>query len=126
MVDTFAFFHMFSSLLIAAAGLLSSTAYGALTYKGADISSLLTLESAGKSYKWTDGYKEGFEYILQKSGGNTARQRVWVNPSDGNYNLDYNVKLSKRVVAAGMKVYLDLHFRYISSPSRLALQAHLF
>jgi len=102
---------MFSSVLLAAAGLLSSTASAALTYKGADISSLLELEKSGHTYKWTNGYQESFEYILAKSGANTVRQRVWVNPSDGNYNLAYNLKLSKRVVAAGMGVYLDLHYR---------------
>lgn len=108
---------MLPSLFVAAAGLLSSTAYATLTYKGADISSLITLENQGKSYKWTDGYKESFEYILAKSGANSARQRVWVNPSNGDYNLDYNVKLSKRIVAAGMTVYLDLHYRYLVLPA---------
>lgn len=34
----------------------------------------------------------------------------WVNPSNGVCNLDYNVQLAKRVKAAGMSVYLDLHF----------------
>ena len=103
---------MLPSFLLTAAGLLSSTAYAALTYKGADISSLITLENQGKTYKWASGTQEWFEYILQKSGANTARQRLWVNPSDGVYNLEYNVKLSKRIHAAGMGVYLDLHYRY--------------
>ncbi|CAE6443028.1 unnamed protein product [Rhizoctonia solani] len=90
--------------------LCAERAAAALQYKGADISSLLMLESQGKTYKWTDGYVEGFEWILQKSGANSVRQRVWVNPSDGVYNLDYNVKLAKRVAATGMSVYLDLHY----------------
>lgn len=101
----------FSSLLVLAAGLFTTTAHASLKYKGADISSLIMLENAGHSYKWTTGYQEYFEYILAKSGANTARQRLWVNPSGGTYNLDYNVKLSKRIVAAGMEVYLDLHYR---------------
>ncbi|KAG8766420.1 hypothetical protein FRC12_006894 [Ceratobasidium sp. 428] len=96
--------------LIPLLSLLAERATAALQFKGADISSLLVLEAQGKKFKWTDGYVEGFEYILAKSGGNSARQRVWVNPSDGNYNLDYNVKLAKRVKAAGMSVYLDLHY----------------
>lgn len=37
------------------------------------------------------------------------RQRVWVNPSDGIYNLDYNIALAKRAGNAGLSVYLDLH-----------------
>lgn len=102
---------MRSSLTWLAAGLLS-TVSASLTYKGADISSLLLLEEEGITYKWTDGYVEAFEYILEKSGANTIRQRVWVNPSNGDYDLDYNLKLAKRVKAAGMDLYLDLHFRY--------------
>ncbi|CCO34640.1 arabinogalactan endo-1,4-beta-galactosidase [Rhizoctonia solani AG-1 IB] len=96
--------------LLPALALCAERAAAALKYKGADISSLLMLEGQGKTYKWTDGYVEGFEWILQKSGANSVRQRVWVNPSDGVYNLDYNVKLARRVKATGMSVYLDLHY----------------
>ena len=80
-----------------------------LQFKGADISSLLTLEKSGKSYKSTSGAVTPFEKLLAQSGANSVRQRVWVNPSDGVYNLDYNVQLAKRVKSAGMSVYLDLH-----------------
>lgn len=38
-----------------------------------------------------------------------CRQRVWVNPSDGIYGLDYNIALAKRAGNAGLSVYLDLH-----------------
>lgn len=37
-------------------------------------------------------------------------QRIWVNPSDGIYDLDYNIELAKRAGNAGLSVYLDLHF----------------
>jgi arabinogalactan endo-1,4-beta-galactosidase len=82
----------------------------ALTYKGADWSSVPVEEKAGKSYKNTAGTTQPFETILKASGANTVRQRIWVNPSDGNYNLDYNIKLAKRAKAAGLKIYLDLHY----------------
>lgn len=101
---------MFVSSLFLAAGLLSSTVSAGLAFKGAVISSLLTLESSGNSYKWTDGTTMAFEKILAKGGANSARQRVWVNPSNGVYDLDYSVELATRVKAAGMSVYLDLHF----------------
>jgi arabinogalactan endo-1,4-beta-galactosidase len=68
------------------------------------------LENSGKSYKTTSGTSQAFETILKSSGANTVRQRLWVNPSDGNYNLAYNVKLAQRAKAAGLSVYLDLHF----------------
>jgi arabinogalactan endo-1,4-beta-galactosidase len=81
-----------------------------LAYKGVDWSSTLTLEKSGKSFKTTDGKTAAFETILKSSGVNTVRQRLWVNPSDGVYNLAYNIELGKRAKAAGLGVYLDLHF----------------
>jgi len=39
-----------------------------------------------------------------------VRQRLWVNPDGGDYDIDYNVKLAKRAHALGLKVYLDIHF----------------
>ncbi|GAB7350983.1 hypothetical protein MBLNU459_g1480t1 [Dothideomycetes sp. NU459] len=101
---------MLRSLFLYATGLLAATASAGLTYKGADISSLLCLEGQGKSFKWTDGTPMALEKIIAKGGANSARQRLWVDPSSGYYNLDYNLKLAKRVKAAGMSVYLDLHF----------------
>jgi arabinogalactan endo-1,4-beta-galactosidase len=68
------------------------------------------LENSGKSYKTTSGTSQAFETILKSSGVNTVRQRLWVTPSDGNYNLAYNIKLAQRAKAAGLGVYLDMHF----------------
>lgn len=82
----------------------------ALTYKGVDWSSLLIEEAAGKSYKTTGGTTQPLETILKSSGVNTVRQRLWVNPSNGNYGLSYNLKLAQRAHAAGLNVYLDMHF----------------
>lgn len=82
----------------------------ALTYKGIDWSSVAVEEAAGKSYKSTTGTSGSLESIIKSSGANTVRQRLWVNPSGGNYNLAYNTKLAKRAQAAGLDVYLDIHF----------------
>ncbi|GAQ11110.1 probable arabinogalactan endo-beta-1,4-galactanase A [Aspergillus lentulus] len=90
--------------------LCHSLASASLAYRGADISSLLIEEKAGIKYKNVNGQTQPLENILKANGVNSVRQRVWVNPSDGSYNLDYNLKLAKRVKAAGMSVYLDLHF----------------
>lgn len=90
--------------------LLFSTVNAALKYKGADISSVLKLEGEGIKFKTTSGTVTPFEKILAQSGANSIRQRIWVNPSNGDYNLDYNVKLAQRVKNAGMSVYLDLHY----------------
>lgn len=100
---------MLPYLLLAAAQLFTSTS-AALTYNGVDISSLIVEEGKGVSYKNLAGTPENLETIISASGVNSVRQRVWVNPSDGSYDLDYNVKLAKRVQAKGMGTYLDLHY----------------
>lgn len=100
---------MLPTLLLAAASLLAP-ATAALTYRGADISSLIVEENSGISYKNSAGTTQVLETILSSAGINSVRQRVWVNPSDGNYNLAYNVKLAKRVQNQGMSTYLDLHY----------------
>ncbi len=85
-------------------------AVSALRYVGVDWSSVLVEERAGISYTSQSGANQPLERILADAGVNTVRQRVWVNPNDGNYNLDYNVKLAKRVQNQGMSTYLDLHY----------------
>ncbi|KAL6704083.1 hypothetical protein ACN47E_008746 [Coniothyrium glycines] len=90
--------------------LFTSSALAALPYKGVDWSSLLVQERAGKQYKNSAGTVQPLETILKANGINTVRQRIWVNPSDGNYNLDYNLALAKRAKAAGLKIYLDFHY----------------
>jgi arabinogalactan endo-1,4-beta-galactosidase len=81
----------------------------ALTYKGVDWSSLLVEEAAGRTYKTTGGTTEALQTILASSGVNTVRQRVWVNPSNGDYDLSYNLELAQLAHAAGLNIYLDLH-----------------
>lgn len=90
--------------------LFATSALAALPYKGADWSSALVEEKAGKVYKNAAGQTQPLENILKNSGVNTVRQRIWVNPSDGNYNLDYNLRLAARAKAAGLKIYLDFHY----------------
>ncbi|KAI0016076.1 family 53 glycosyl hydrolase [Xylariomycetidae sp. FL0641] len=82
----------------------------ALTYKGVDWSSVQVEEDSGILYTTTDGTTEPLESILAASGVNTLRQRVWVNPADGNYGLDYNLALAKRAQAAGLDLYIDLFY----------------
>ena len=78
----------------------------ALTYKGVDLSSIPLVESQG--VKYTDGGPaKPFETILTSHGSNTARIRVWTT---GQYNLQYGLKLAKRVKAAGMTLIVDLHY----------------
>lgn len=88
----------------------ATLATAALKYRGADISSVLTAEAAGTEYKNADGEVQPLELILKANEINSIRQRLWVGPEDGNYNLDYNLELAARVQDAGLSVYLDMHF----------------
>jgi arabinogalactan endo-1,4-beta-galactosidase len=47
---------------------------------------------------------------------NTARLRIWVNPEEGIYGLEYNIELAKRMVKKGFRVYLDFHFALVQKP----------
>ncbi|KAK5655463.1 hypothetical protein OQA88_5734 [Cercophora sp. LCS_1] len=99
------FVSSFTALL---AGL--STANAALQYKGVDWSSVIVEERAGVNYKNANGQAQPLERILADSGVNTVRQRIWVTPSGGVYNLDYNIQLARRAKAVGLGVYVNLHF----------------
>ncbi|CAO2653189.1 Nn.00g026000.m01.CDS01 [Neocucurbitaria sp. VM-36] len=90
--------------------LFATSALAALPHKGVDWSSLLIEEKAGKTYKNSNGQTQPLETILKASGVNMVRQRIWVNPSNGDYNLDYNIRLAKRAKAAGLPIYLDFHY----------------
>jgi len=79
-------------------------------YYGHDLSSVLMLESQGKTWKGTDGKTAKLETVVSAGGANFVRSRIWVNPSNGIYNLDYNLRLAKRVKDAGLAFYLDFHY----------------
>lgn len=89
---------------------LVAIASAMLTYKGVDWSSISIEEAGGYKYKTISGSEEPLETLLKDSGVNTVRQRLWVNPPNGTYNLDYNIKLAQRAKSAGLGVYVDMHF----------------
>jgi hypothetical protein len=78
----------------------------ALTYRGADISSVPVVEATGIHY--TDGgSSKAFENIVVAHGANAARVRVWTS---GQYNTVFALALGKRIKAAGMTLIVDLHY----------------
>ncbi|KAG6867575.1 hypothetical protein C0993_000988 [Termitomyces sp. T159_Od127] len=81
----------------------------ALTFHGADGSSLVNLENSGITYK-DSGVTTKFETILKNHGANLARIRIWTSTSNSQYSLDYGLALAKRAVAAGMTLLIDLHY----------------
>ncbi|KAK3112238.1 hypothetical protein LTR53_011713 [Teratosphaeriaceae sp. CCFEE 6253] len=89
---------------------LAVVARAALSHKGVDWSSLLVEEAAGRSYIGLDGHTKPLERILRNNGVTTVRQRLWNDPANGDYNLQYNLKLAARAHALGLQVYLDFHF----------------
>ncbi|TFK32349.1 endogalactanase [Crucibulum laeve] len=98
----FAFFLSFLSLF---------TVIQALTYHGADFSSLVNLENSGLVYKdSSSGSGAKFETILRNHGANLARIRIWTSTSNSQYSLNYGLALAKRAKAAGMDLLIDLHY----------------
>ena len=90
--------------------LAASAAHAALQYVGADWTSVLIEERAGIQYTDSSGTAKPLEDILASSGIDTVRQRIWVNPPNGDYNLAYNLKLAQRAKAANLSVYLNFHY----------------
>jgi arabinogalactan endo-1,4-beta-galactosidase len=86
-----------------------ATASNALQYKGVDWTSVKVEERAGIKYQTASGQNQPLEQILKGAGVNTVRQRIWVNPSNGDYNLNYNIEIARRAQAQGLGIYLDLH-----------------
>jgi len=83
----------------------------ALTYHGADISSLVNLENSGIRYRDPASSSHAkFETILANHGANLARIRVWTSTDIEDYSLTYGLALAQRAVAAGMSLLIDLHY----------------
>lgn len=70
------------------------------------------LEDGGSIYKDTSLHNETrlADDILARGGMNSVRLRIWVNPVDGTYGLQYNIDIAKRFQEKGFKIYLDFHF----------------
>ncbi|KAE8350980.1 putative arabinogalactan endo-beta-1,4-galactanase A [Aspergillus coremiiformis] len=96
---------MLISYLLAA---LPALANAALTYRGADISSVFLEEQGGTAYQNLAGQVQPLETILTDNGVNAIRQRVWVK--NGDYDMRYNINLAKRIQATGASIFLDFHY----------------
>lgn len=83
----------------------------AITWRGADISSLANLEASGHTFRDTSGGAvTPFETILRNHGANFVRLRVWTSTSSSQYSLNYALALAKRAKAAGLSIMADLHY----------------
>ncbi|MHA6785934.1 glycoside hydrolase family 53 protein [Pseudonocardia saturnea] len=78
------------------------------TFRGADLSFTLALESAGLTF--TDQQRTApVETLLAARGANLVRLRVWVNPGPGSNDLRTALFLGRRANAAGCHIMLSLH-----------------
>ena len=85
---------------------------------GADISSLLSLEAAGRVFYGYEGKEQDLLQTLSQSGVNYIRVRVWNDPFDeagngyggGNCTLDTAIELGKRAARYGMGLLVDFHY----------------
>jgi arabinogalactan endo-1,4-beta-galactosidase len=77
--------------------------------RGADMSYLPLIESEGTIYKH-DGVAEDAITTLKNAGCNAIRIRLWKNPVDGHSGLTEVKAFAQRVRAAGLKVWLTVHY----------------
>jgi arabinogalactan endo-1,4-beta-galactosidase len=76
---------------------------------GADMS--FTGQELAAGTQFTDaGHTAGPVQILRAHGGNYVRMRLWKTPPPGYSDLTSDLALARQVKAAGMKVYLDIHY----------------
>lgn len=97
---------------VAVVSVILSPLVAGLQYSGADFSSLTLLTNSGQKYydSSISSSATPFETILSTHGVNLARIRVWVNTNDNDYSLNYALALAKKAQAAGMQIYVDLHY----------------
>ncbi|KAK2061958.1 family 53 glycosyl hydrolase [Colletotrichum caudatum] len=81
-------------------------------YKGHDLSSLKLLEDSQNFFVDTARGNEErpADDILADGGMNAVRLRLWVDPPDGIYGLNYTIDLAQRFQAKGQRIFLDYHF----------------
>ncbi len=86
--------------------------------RGMDVSSVISLENAGVTFKNESGEEHDIFSILAQNGVNYIRVRVWNDPFDssgsgyggGNNDLNTAKLIGKRAADNGMKLLVDLHY----------------
>ena len=87
--------------------------------KGADISWVSEMESAGKKFKKRDGTQADIFDVLKEVGINSIRLRLWVDPTGGWSGKADVVKLATRAAKAGMALMVDFHYSdFFADPGR--------
>jgi arabinogalactan endo-1,4-beta-galactosidase len=89
---------------------ITVAAQPALTYRGADLSTLPEIESAGTVFYNAAGQAKDALTILQQSGMNLVRLRLWHTPATAHCNLNEVETMAQRIKAAGINWWLDFHY----------------
>lgn len=85
---------------------------------GMDVSSLLSLEKQGATFKDEKGITDDLLVILKAAGVQSIRLRLWVDPKSadgehyagGDNDLETTITLAKRAQKLGFSIILDLHY----------------
>lgn len=86
--------------------------------RGMDVSSVISLEQSGVTYKNENGETEDLFKILSDHGVNYIRVRVWNDPYDsngngyggGNNDVEKACEIGRRAAKYGMKLLVDFHY----------------
>ena len=86
--------------------------------RGMDVSSVISLEKAGVTFKNADGKAEDIFKILSDNGVNTIRVRIWNDPYDsngngyggGNNDLEAAKQIGSRAAEYGLRLMVDFHY----------------
>jgi arabinogalactan endo-1,4-beta-galactosidase len=76
---------------------------------GADLSFTPQELAAGATFSY-HGVPGSPVQIMREAGANYVRMRLWVDPPPGYSDLASDLALARQVRAAGMKIYLDIHY----------------
>ena len=94
---------------------------------GMDVSSVLSLEASGVTFRDQQGATRDLFSILAENGVNLIRVRVWNDPYDaeghgyggGNNDINAAVEIGRRATAAGMRLLVDFHYSdFWADPSK--------
>jgi arabinogalactan endo-1,4-beta-galactosidase len=95
--------------------------------RGVDVSTALSLEESGVTFRDTDGQVADLFDVLAESGVTDVRVRVWNDPWDaqghgygaGNVDVERAVEIGERATAAGLGVLVDFHYSdFWADPSK--------
>ncbi|GAA5176920.1 arabinogalactan endo-1,4-beta-galactosidase [Niveibacterium umoris] len=78
--------------------------------RGADVGWVSAEEAAGYRFRDAANNVTDAFALLQGSGINAVRLRVWVNPADGWNGLDDVLAKARRAAALGQRIMIDFHY----------------